>query len=150
MKIRLYILTFSLLCLILGNGCTGQKLPPDLPELYPCQITIHDKDGKPMQTVLVSVNPVDPTNRWGGSGQTNASGIAEILTAGQYRGLSAGNYRVTLKAYEHTSTGKFDDTGNEIVHSKNLMPVEYTNSSSTPFQFEMEPKATTLTFQLEK
>ena len=150
MKIRFQILTLFLLCFLLGNGCNKQKLPADLPRLYPCKITIKDKEGNPMPTVIVSVNPEDKGNRWGASGETNASGVAEIFTAGLYRGLSSGKYRVTLTRLEHTKTGRFDDTGAEIVESKNLIPDEYVHSAQTPFLFEMGTKAVTETFHLEK
>lgn len=121
-----------------------------MPKIYPCKITIKDKDGNLMPKVVVSVNPEDRTNRWGGSGETNASGVAEILTSGQYPGLSEGKYRVTVLAFEHIPTGKYDDTGAEIIDSKSLIPAEYSDSAKTPFHFEMEAKATTQTFQLEK
>ena len=139
-----------LLCLFLGSGCSKQKLPDDMPKLYPCKITIKDKDGKPMPTVVVSLNPEDKDNRWGASGETNASGVAVILTSGQYPGLAQGKYRVTLTRLEHVKTGELNDAGNEIILSKNLILEEYSNLASTPFQFAMETKATTLTFQLEK
>ena len=103
-----------------------------------------------MPTVVVSVNPENKDNRWGASGETNASGVAVILTAGQYRGLSPGKYRVAIAQFEHIKTGKFDDTGAEIIESKNLIPGEYTDSAKTPFHFEMEAKTTSQTFQLEK
>jgi len=100
--------------------------------------------------VIVSVNPEDRENRWGASGETNASGVAEILTAGQYRGLSVGKYRVTLTRIEHVATGQYNDVGTEMFEPRNLIPGEYTDSASTPFQFEMEAKAFSETFQLEK
>ena len=143
-------MTLFLLCLFLGGGCHRQNLPADLPKLYPCKITIKDKEGNPIPTVTVSVNPEDPTNRWGASGETNASGVATIMTAGQYSGLSQGKYRVTLTRLENTKTGEISETGWEVVESKQMMPEEYTDPAKTPFQFEMETKATSVTFQLEK
>ena len=150
MKTRFQTLTLFLLGLLLGGGCHWQKLPADLPKLYPCKITIKDKDGNPLPMVLVSVNSEDTSFRWGGSGETNASGVATILTAGQYRGLAQGKYRVTLLHFEYIKTGQIADSGVEITDMRSLMPEEYTDSAKTPFHFEMEAKATSVTFQLEK
>ena len=149
MNIRFQILTLSLLGLLWGSGCGGQKLPDGLPKLYPCKITIMDKDGNPMQDVIVSVNPEDSGNRWGASGQTDAQGVATIKTAGQYPGLSSGKYNVTLMKFESVNTGKRDEEGNEIMDSKSLLPEKYTNFAQPQFRFEMGTAEFTETFQLE-
>ena len=103
-----------------------------------------------MPMVVVSINPEDKDNRWGASGETNASGTAAILTASQYPGLAPGKYRVTLTRLEHTDTGEVNDAGNKIILSKNLIPEEYTELAKTPFHLEMGTKAMAETFQLEK
>ena len=157
MKLRIRILTLLLVCLsllacvFLRSGCSRKPRPVDLPKLYQCQITILDKEGKPLQNATVSVNPEDSTtNKWGASGGTNASGVADILTAGQFRGLPVGKYRVTIRHYENISTGELNEFGQEIFQTNNLVPMEYSLTSKTPFHFEMEPKAMNLTFQMEK
>ena len=153
MKLRILILTLFLFCLFLGSGCKRQLRPADLPKLYPCKITILDKEGNPLPKVTVAVNPEDPNSKWGASGGTDASGVADILTAGKYRGLPPGKYSVSLWLFENIKGKASDaDTGEavEVVQTNNLMPMEYSLSSKTPFHLEMEPKAMSFTFQLEK
>lgn len=103
-----------------------------------------------MPEVTVTASPEDPASKWGAWGNTNTSGVADMMTAGQYRGVSEGKFRVTLSSFKHTATGTFDDLGAEIYESTSLMSAEYSSSAKTPFQFEMGPKAITLTFQIEK
>ena len=103
-----------------------------------------------MSGVIVSVIPADPTNQWGASGETNPQGVAEISTVGKYSGLSVGKYHVTLMFFVSTKTGQLDEGGEEIVNVTNSIPEAYANFAKTPFHFEMEAKAATQTFQLEK
>ena len=142
----------------MGSGCSRQLRPADLPKLYPCKITILDKEGNPLPNVLVSVSPEnpnadDPHSKWGASGSTNESGVANIKTTGKYPGLLTGKFRITLWLCEDVVSKTVDaDTGKEVevVQSKNVMPMEYWNVAKTPFRLEMEPKAMNFTFQLEK
>ena len=74
-------------------GC-GQKLPPGMPTLNPCMITVN-MEGKPIENVtvrLVSENQI----HWGCSGITNSSGKAALVTDGKYKGIPAGKYKVLL------------------------------------------------------
>jgi len=158
MKQRIQILSLLLVCLFMGSGCSRQLRPADMPKLYPCKITILDKDGNPLPNVLVAVSPEnpcteDPNSKWRASSSTDASGVADIKTIGKYRGLPTGQFRVTLGLFEEIKSKTLDaDTGKEmeVVQSNNVMPMEYWLISKTPFRLEMEPKAMNFTFQLEK
>jgi len=103
-----------------------------------------------MPGVIVSLTPEDPDNRWGGSGETNASGVATVLTAGKYPGLAPGKYSVVLMKFESVDTGRLDEEGLKIFESISLLPKEYTDYAKPPFQLEMEASALAETFQLEK
>ena len=73
-------------------GC-GQKLPPGMPRLNPCVITVN-MDGKPVENVTVLL--LSDEVRWGCTGITNSSGKASLVTDGKYKGIPAGNYKVLL------------------------------------------------------
>ena len=74
-------------------GC-GQKLPPGMPKLNPCTITVR-MDGKPVENVTVRLISGEQIH-WGCSGITNSSGQAALVTDGKYKGVPAGQYKVLL------------------------------------------------------
>ena len=150
MRVRVELLSLLVVVFAMTTGCSKQKLPADLPKLYPCRITITDMDGKPLEKVVISVNPEDKTNKWGANGETNASGVADIMTSGQYKGLAEGKYNITLTAIEYLKTGKLDDTGQEILEPKMLMSPEYADSAKTPLKFEMAAKSFSETFKVKR
>ena len=80
--------------LFLSIGCS-EKLPPDLPKLYPTSLTVI-QDGKPLEGATVQLLPKDSNSRWAASGRTNASGKVEFFTEGRYRGVPEGDYQVTV------------------------------------------------------
>lgn len=87
-------------------GCGGPKKPADLPELYPVKITVI-QDGQPLEGASVMLN--DPTLqvRFVMGGQTDAKGVAEIKTDGQFSGAPAGEFKVTVrKTTEPESAGE--------------------------------------------
>ncbi|MCL2348127.1 MAG: carboxypeptidase-like regulatory domain-containing protein [Planctomycetaceae bacterium] len=90
----------SLLALFLGAllflsfGCS-EKLPPDLPKLYPTSVIVI-QDGKPLEGATVQLLPKDSKSRWAAGGKTDTSGKVEFFTEGHYRGVPEGDYKVTV------------------------------------------------------
>lgn len=81
-------------------GCNEQKLPPDIPKLSPCKITI-TQGGSPLAGASVFLEPVDAANKkWNASGSTDASGTAEMRTQGMYAGAVAGKHKVVVSKME--------------------------------------------------
>ena len=79
--------------LVACYGC-DQKLPPGIPKLNPCTITVN-MDGKPVENVTIRLIS-DKQIHWGCSGITNASGKSTLVTDGKYNGVPAGQYKVLL------------------------------------------------------
>ncbi|MDR2117367.1 MAG: hypothetical protein LBP87_13400 [Planctomycetaceae bacterium] len=65
-----------------------------MPSLQPCTITVL-VDGKPLTNASVHCQPND-NGKWYGSGTTNESGTAKILTLSRYPGLATGDYVVSV------------------------------------------------------
>ena len=90
--------SFSILVLCavlsLSIGCS-EKLPPDLPKLYPTSLIVI-QDGKPLEGATVQLLPRDTNSRWAAAGRTDASGKVEFFTEGRYRGVPEGDYQVTV------------------------------------------------------
>ena len=76
-------------------GCGGQKLPSDLPKLYPAQIEVTGNDGAKLEGAMVTLSFI------GGAGEpvggvSDANGIAKLYTRGQYAGAPVGKYKVRV------------------------------------------------------
>lgn len=75
-------------------GC-GEKLPPDLPKLYPTRVLVIQA-GKPLEGASVHLLPKDTNSRWAAAGKTDSSGKVEFYTEGRYRGVPEGAYQLTV------------------------------------------------------
>ena len=100
MNISKYVLLTSVgVSLLFLAGC-GQKLPPGMPKLYQTTITIM-QDGKPLAGAAVNVvNDDFATNPWTAGGITDANGVISLKTEGQYLGVPAGKYSVSVRKTE--------------------------------------------------
>lgn len=83
---------FIILSMIPFPGCST-SLPPGMPRLTPCDITV-TMDGKPLKNVSVRLVSDDLT--WACTGRTNSSGTAKMVTDGKYHGVPTGNYKILL------------------------------------------------------
>jgi len=79
--------------LVFTVGC-GQKLPSDLPKLYPAQIEV-TADGIGLDGAIVTLSLTAGGGESVG-GTTDAKGIAKLYTRGQYAGVPAGKYKVCV------------------------------------------------------
>ena len=80
--------------LLFVAGC-GEKLPPDLPKLYPTVVSVI-QGGEPLEGANVNLLPKDPNSRWAASGVSNSAGKVDFFTEGKYRGAPEGEYQVTV------------------------------------------------------
>ncbi len=92
---------------LLATGCSKQKLPSDLPKLFPTQIVL-TQDGKPLEKASVTLTASDPeaagaVSKWASSGGTDAMGLAEMFVNGQYKGVPEGKFKVVVLKYEDSS-----------------------------------------------
>ena len=83
----------SLLQLVIG--CRGEKLPPDLPKLYPTSL-VFVQESVPLEGANVILLPKDQNSRWSAAGVTDSSGKVEFFTEGRYRGVPEGEYQLIV------------------------------------------------------
>ena len=117
-------------------GCKS-NLPPDLPKLYPCKVTI-TLDGVPTEGVSVTFSPSDGA-KWPAGGTTEPDGTAMLNTNGQYPGVAAGQYKVILYKDSVEVIG-------ETVKESLLIGKDYTSARTTPLDYTMEAQASEVTF----
>jgi hypothetical protein len=89
-RIGLLVIVF----IFLFMGCARENTPSEMPSLQPCMITV-TIDGKPLTNASVHCQPND-NNKWYGSGITDNTGTAKILTLSRYPGLAVGDYIVSV------------------------------------------------------
>jgi hypothetical protein len=85
---------FLPIALITLSGC-GEKLPPDLPKLYPTILTV-TQESQPLDNATVQLIPKD-NGKWSATGMTDVAGKVEFYTHGKYKGVPEGTYRVVVQ-----------------------------------------------------
>ncbi|MDR0869908.1 MAG: carboxypeptidase-like regulatory domain-containing protein [Planctomycetaceae bacterium] len=88
---------FIIISLLL-SGC-GTKLPPGMPKLYPAKLLI-TQDNAPLAKATVTVISSDAARPFNAGGQTDENGALQLRTEGQYPGIPAGEYAVTVSKAE--------------------------------------------------
>ena len=73
-----------------------------MPPLHPCHVTI-TQEGKPLEGANVRLHASGAGTKWHSSGMTNASGAADLVTQGQFRGVPEGTYKITVQKEEVVS-----------------------------------------------
>lgn len=89
--------SFLLAALIISVSGCGEKIPANIPKLFPASITV-TMDGKPLEGATVTLAGLNPTLPVGGV--TDTSGTVKILTQAKYNGAPAGKYKVYLSKIE--------------------------------------------------
>ena len=98
MPIRSFVLSSMLLALVFTVGCGGQKLPPDMPKLFPVKMTI-TQEGKPLPEAMIMLSMVG--GKWPSQGRTDANGVVtKFFTNSQYEGVAAGKFKVCVRKVE--------------------------------------------------
>ncbi|MBQ1278652.1 MAG: carboxypeptidase regulatory-like domain-containing protein [Thermoguttaceae bacterium] len=85
---------FALAALASAVGC-GQKLPDGMPKLNPTTIKVI-QDGQPLADAMITLQSADGSSKWSSGGTTDATGVATIVTHGQYKGAPTGKYKVAV------------------------------------------------------
>jgi hypothetical protein len=139
--------------MIITSGCNqNNDLPPNVPKLYPTTITVI-QDGQGLGKASVTLMPLRGSgNTWYAGAQTNAQGVAVMMTQGQYNGTVPGKYKILVRKQETTpSTIVLPDPGKdsagyakalelrnkEVRESFNLIDLKYSSVDSTPEEIEI-------------
>ena len=143
------IFLFMALIIVLGvAGCSQSNRPEGLPKLYSCQITI-TQDGKPLPEASIQFIGGESA-KWPISGLTDASGIAKMVTYGQFPGVPAGDYHVVVqKTVENVLTvGSDYSSGSSDIYS--LVEVKFTKAEETDLEISVSTGRNSQTFEVGK
>jgi hypothetical protein len=89
---------FLMACLLLSCiSCGGPKRPDGMPPLHPTRIVI-TQAGELLEGATVTlVNIDDPSYRWIVGGVTDARGVCQVRTQGEFAGAPEGRYKVLVQ-----------------------------------------------------
>lgn len=137
---------------LLGCG-GGAGKPDDLPPLTPCTLTVMYQ-GSPLTDATVTLTP--ESGKWVGVGQTDESGKVEVRTNGQFEGVPAGTYTVTVKKQEQPTGGSDPSSAEEDAAMaatkasapKLLVPKKYTEASTSGLSVQVSDSPVDETLEL--
>lgn len=90
------LLILLLLAISLLSGCGGEKKPKDMPNLFPCSITL-TQEKTPLEGATVMAVSEDPQMaRWPITGITDAVGSISLVTYGKFNGVPEGDYTLLI------------------------------------------------------
>ena len=124
-------------------GCF-QKLPPDLPKLYPCEVQVLMK-GEPLADAFVGFAPDE--GKWSAMGTTDEKGTTMLKTNFQYEGVPQGSYKIIItKIIEKTTRIDASHADPDVEGSgRTVMEVSllddcFKTEKETPLSFTVEAK----------
>jgi len=145
------ILAFSMVVALaaFSLGC-GKRAPEGLPNLEPVKLTV-TQDGAPCAEAQVNLLAFDSSNKWSSGGTTDANGVVALVTHGQYKGVPAGKYKVSVfkKVGEGTPPPPLPtDEASEKAYNDYyesgqtydlfcLIEKQYTDLNTTPLEIEV-------------
>ena len=136
----------------LGCGSKGPKKPDGMPELFPCVLTL-TRGGAPVDGALVTLHPASGDSQWKPAGVSDAQGVVNLATYGNFPGAPAGSYKVTvMKSEPVDSPMKSDGTSGEVDFKASDVYVDnkYAYPANTPLELEVAAGAPTeATFELD-
>lgn len=145
-----YFVFCSALVFISTLGC-GEKLPPGIPRLTPCAITV-TMDGKPMPEARVFLRTANENAQsdWSGAGITDSSGVAHLKTNGQYKGVPAGKYKVCIRRIDVTQERGTNSLMNLPPEKRTvIIDLKFDDIEQTPYEIEIvEGKRVSLTCEV--
>ena len=127
-----------LLSLFMFCGCSDASRPGDLPQLFPCVISVM-QGGKPLAEALVEFH-AESEQKYRPSAFADVEGNAVMRTYG-FPGVPAGKYKITIsKTIEDDFVYRTGDTDEQIIVSSNTYKtVEdlYSSVETTPHEIEI-------------
>jgi len=148
----IFVLPFVLLAV---SGCSREKLPADLPDLFPVSVTV-EQEGKPVPGAVVTLNHVDGDAKWSASCETGNDGVAKnFFTNGKYKGVAAGKFKVCVRKLEREALEKVDLPPEPTdQYERFLWRQKYNESQRRPESYDLiepkyfDPRLTTLEIEV--
>jgi hypothetical protein len=151
-----YLAHLAVLSCVCAVGCSGKSAP----ELAPVTVTII-YNGEPLEAVHVTLHSAAGSPA--GYGQTDASGVAQVMASMDAMGVEPGAYKVTVtrRSLDNASSAKpvgqaeqnqaepaAED--NAAVRAGDVIPDKYTTPDSTRLRIVVtdEPDDNHFTFEL--
>lgn len=160
---RRLILFISISSIVLSLGCGGGRAKPkDMPDLYPCNVTI-TQDGAPLVGATVVLASTISDFKWSGIGTTNEKGVAEIYTNGFYKGVPLGTFKVSVSKTERegpelpdedtlpedpNERKKIIDPIKKQIAYYDIVAAEYMDGKTTPLEIEITSGKNDQTFDV--
>jgi len=142
--VKHYLMMLPLaLVLAVPLGCGKSKMPSEMPKLYQVAVTVTFDDGKPVDDAVVKFRLTDPVlpRIWLHAGTTDAEGKAKLITDGDFPGIPAGKYSVTIEKYETEAwNGEGVPPPGTVVPRYQLVEDVYLDHATTPLK-DVEVKA---------
>lgn len=148
--------------LFVGNiGCKKSNKPADLPPLYRCQLTF-TQEGTPLENAGVILKSTDPSFKWAVGGITNAQGVVDVVTHGQFFGAPEGTYKVVVSKTEAIPDGTPKELPPDVDPASIMTPSsgmvsiftfvekEYTDAETTPLTIEIKKGKNAETYECGK
>ncbi|MDR1268523.1 MAG: carboxypeptidase-like regulatory domain-containing protein [Planctomycetaceae bacterium] len=149
---------FLFLLIVFIIGCQYRpSLPPDIPPLTVCKITVM-QNGEPVDGASVSLISVTGIENWRTSGMTNENGITVPFTNGLFEGVPQGKYKIVVSKNEREEDNNIPSTppmgtpgyeewlkkysGKTRVITYSLIEKQYSSFSTTPHEIEVSGKKT--------
>lgn len=114
------------------GGCNS-RLPDDLPERYPCTVTILSKDGQPVKEACVMAT--NPESKWASIALTDEQGKAVLKTNGTYSGVPAGTYKIVVTKYDLIGRGEDVEPIEKLVFDQS-----FAAEDTTPLEMNVDAK----------
>ena len=147
-RLFLFVLLSVLIAFSLSGviGCNQTPKPEGLPKLYSVTLKIL-QEGTPLAGAEVMFYPIDEMGKWTHGGRTDENGVAQIVTHGQYSGVPAGKFKVTVSKSlvvepEADSNMSVPGVQNSLNKVFDLVDLVYKTKDSTPLEIEIQGKIT--------
>lgn len=154
MRSLIFVVT-NFLVFFLFSGCSKSDRPADLPQLYPCTVTIM-QDGNPLAGASVGLVAITEV-KYRSSSITDEKGCASMITYG-FPGVPESKYKVTVRKEimgdmvygDNPSTGE----KNALIRYNTYRTVEpkYSSVDQSPHEIEItnSKRGTEQTFDIGK
>ena len=162
---KLLVAAPALLALVAAFGCGGEKLPAGMPKPQSTTITL-TLDGKGLADASGTMIPADG-GQYAAVGTTDANGVAEMKTDGQFKGAVPGEYKIIVGAKDEIDYGELGPppTGDPAALEKwnidveksggmaqfkrySLVSTEFTDVENTPLTITVKDGKNAETFDL--